>query len=168
MKNFLYVSRVRLENVRCFDDIELTRSESGDSASWTAILDDNATGKSAHLRAIAMGRCDQSSTAGLMKESDEGYVRRGTTQAKVTISLRDPDRDNSEVCITTNVIRESGRRGILRLRTHSGPSRLRYSKIHPSRHRTVLHRPLHTGRLISRRLLDCDEFTRSRKSGAVR
>ena len=108
----LYVSRIQLENVRCFDDIELTLSEPGDTASWTVILGDNATGKSTLLRAIAMGLCDESSAAGLMKESDEGYVRRGTTKAKITISLRDPDRSDSEVCITTNVIRESGRRGI--------------------------------------------------------
>ena len=59
----LYVSRIQLENVRCFDDIELALSEPGDTASWTVILGDNATGKSTLLRAIAMGLCDESSAA---------------------------------------------------------------------------------------------------------
>ena len=65
MKNMLYVSRIQLENVRCFDDIELALSEPGDTASWTVILGDNATGKSTLLRAITMGLCDESSAAGV-------------------------------------------------------------------------------------------------------
>ena len=109
----LYVSRIQLENVRCFDKIELTLSEPGDTANWTVILGDNATGKSTLLRAIAMGLCDESSAAGLMKESDEGYVRRGAEKAMIAIWLCDPDHGGDEVCITTSVIRESNRKGIV-------------------------------------------------------
>ena len=119
----LYVSRIRLENVRCFNDITLTLSEPADTASWTVILGDNATGKSTLLRAIAMGLCDEASAAGLMKESDEGYVRRDTSEAKITIWLREHDHGGSEVRITTKVIRESKRSGIFvdRVRQTTSP-----------------------------------------------
>ena len=109
----LYVSRIRLKNIRCFDDIELTLSELGDTASWTVILGDNATGKSTLLRAIAMGLCNESSAAGLMIESDEGYIRRDASEAKITIWLCEPDSDADEVCIETKLIRESNRRVII-------------------------------------------------------
>ena len=112
VKTMLYVSSVRLENVRCFGDIDLTLSEPSDTGNWTVIAGDNATGKSTLLRAIAMGLCDESSAAGLMKESDEGYVRRGYKRARITIRLRDPDRAGGELCITTEVIRESDHSGI--------------------------------------------------------
>ena len=108
----LYVSSVRLENVRCFDDIELTLSDPGNTGNWTVIVGDNATGKSTLLRAIAMGLCDESSAAGLMKESDEGYVRRGANRAEITIWLRDPDGRAGEVCIKTTVTQEPVRGGI--------------------------------------------------------
>ena len=107
------LTRVRLKNVRCFKDIELALSEPGNTANWTAILGDNATGKSTLLRTIAMGLCDESSAAGLMKESDEGYVRRGATEAEITICLYDPDCGDSEVCIKTMVTRKSNSSGIV-------------------------------------------------------
>ena len=123
MENMLYVSSIRLENVRCFNDITLTLSEPTDTASWTVILGDNATGKSTLLRAIAMGLCDEASAAGLMKESDEGYVRRDTNEAKITIWLREHDHGGSEIRITTRVIRESKRSGIFvdRVRQTTSP-----------------------------------------------
>ena len=121
----LYISSVRLENVRCFDDIEITLSDPADTGNWTVIVGDNATGKSTLLRAIAIGLCDESSAAGLMKESDEGYVRRGATAAEITICLRDPDESDGKVSITTKVIRESVRRGIFvdRVQQTTSPER---------------------------------------------
>ena len=109
----LYVSRIHLNNIRCFDDIELTLSEPDDTANWTIILGDNATGKSTLLRALAMGLCDESSAAGLMKESDEGYIRRQYNEATITIWLRDPEDNRDEVYIKTKLIQKSPHDGIL-------------------------------------------------------
>ena len=118
----LYVSRIRLENVRCFDDIELTLSELDDTANWTVILGDNATGKSTLLRAIAMGLCDESSAAGLMKESDVGYIRSNSNEAKITIWLHDRDFRGDEVYITTRLIREKSHSGFFdRVRQTTSP-----------------------------------------------
>ena len=47
---------------------------------WTVIVGDNSTGKSVLLRSLALGLCDQTSAAGLLRESDEGYIRRQRDQ----------------------------------------------------------------------------------------
>ena len=104
------ITRVRVSNVKCFggdgDGVDLSFRFNGDSAPWTAIVGDNAVGKTALLRCIAMGLCDESSAAGLMKESDEGYTRRSSNRPGViTIDLLDPLRPTEEFRITTTISR---------------------------------------------------------------
>lgn len=57
--------------------MEISYDLSGDAPPWTVIVGDNAAGKTTLLRSIAIGLCDESNAAGLMKESDSGYVRYG-------------------------------------------------------------------------------------------
>ena len=109
----LYLSRVQLSNVRCFDTLNITLSRPGNEPSgWNLVLGDNATGKSTLLRSIAMGLCDEASAAGLLKESDEGYIRRKETKAKIVIWLHDPNSPDKKFRITTEVKREEKGRGI--------------------------------------------------------
>jgi energy-coupling factor transporter ATP-binding protein EcfA2 len=54
---------------------------------WTVVVGDNAAGKTTLLRSIAIGLCDESSAAGLLKESDSGYVRFGGKKGKIVIGL---------------------------------------------------------------------------------
>lgn len=108
----LYISRVRLRDVRCFHKLDIKLSTPGSSAGWTLIVGDNATGKSTLLRSIAMGLCDEASAAGLLKESDEGYIRRGASEASITIWLYDARSPEQRLRITTKMIREEKRRGI--------------------------------------------------------
>ena len=72
--------RVRLVNVTCFEQLDIRLADPGELAGWTLVPRDNATGKSTSLRSIAMGLCDEASAAGLLKESDEGYARRGASK----------------------------------------------------------------------------------------
>ena len=122
----LYLSRVQLYNVRCFNelDIALGGPPGIEPAGWNLILGDNATGKSTLLRSIAMGLCDEASAAGLLKESDEGYIRRGETKATIVISLHDPNESGKKFRITTTVKREEKGRGIFadRVRQTTYPS----------------------------------------------
>jgi len=111
-QKMLYLSRVRLNNVRCFNELDLKLSGNDNPAGWTVFVGDNATGKSTLLRSIAMGLCDEASAAGLLKESDEGYIRRGQSQAQIDIELRDRLKPNTTFRITTSVIRKQGVRGI--------------------------------------------------------
>lgn len=108
----LYLSRFHLQNVRCFENISIDLGDSGPMSGWTVFVGDNATGKSTLLRSIAMGLCDEASAAGLMKESDEGYIRRGQTEARIRLDLFDPDDHLRKYTIKTTVTRIEGERGI--------------------------------------------------------
>jgi AAA domain, putative AbiEii toxin, Type IV TA system/AAA domain len=108
----LHLSRVQLQDVRCFDNLDIILGKPGEPAGWTLIVGDNATGKSTLLRSIAMGLCDEASAAGLLKESDEGYIRRGANKARITIWLHDTRSPWKKFRITTEVIRRKKGRGI--------------------------------------------------------
>ena len=54
----MYISKITLENVRCFENEPI---ELGDSHPSLLIAGNNATGKSSILRSIAMGLCDEAS-----------------------------------------------------------------------------------------------------------
>ena len=71
----LYVSRVELKNFRCFENLTIETDVTAQNAPWTLLTGDNASGKTTLLKAIALGLCDQSSAAGLLRESDSGYIR---------------------------------------------------------------------------------------------
>lgn len=102
----LIIKRVHIENIKSFDDIEITFGFTNASAPWTVIVGDNTVGKTAVLRCIAMGLCDESSAAGLMKESEEGYIRRSSPgPGIITIDLLDRNDSNLEYQIKTIIER---------------------------------------------------------------
>lgn len=71
----MYITKVRLEDVRCFEEavIDLSEHELGTSV---LIAGNNGIGKSAILRAIAMGLCDRDSAASLLRELEGNYIRK--------------------------------------------------------------------------------------------
>lgn len=69
----MYIKRVELENIRCFDKFEIDFEKRGSSV---LLLGDNGDGKSTILKSIAMGLCDQSSAAALFRELPGEFVRR--------------------------------------------------------------------------------------------
>ena len=85
----LYVSRVELKNFRCFENVIIEPNVGAASAPWTLLTGDNASGKTTLLKAIALGLCDGSSAAGLLRESDSGYIRYGKDKATIRIDLVD-------------------------------------------------------------------------------
>ena len=82
----LYIDRVKLQNFRCFKDVRIEPDTSAPTAPWTLFTGDNASGKTTLLKAIALGLCDGSSAAGLLRESDSGYIR--DQQHESTIEVR--------------------------------------------------------------------------------
>ena len=82
-----YVSRVELENFRCFESVSVEADVKAPCAPWTLLTGDNASGKTTLLKAIALGLCDRSSAAGLLRESDSGYIRNGQESGTVKIHL---------------------------------------------------------------------------------
>jgi len=69
----MYITKVELENVRCFEKFEIDFEQRGSSVLF---LGDNGDGKSTVLKSIAMGLCDESSAAALFRELPGDFVRR--------------------------------------------------------------------------------------------
>ncbi len=92
----MYISRVELKNFRCFENVAIEADVTPLRAPWTLLTGDNASGKTTLLKAIALGLCDRSSAAGLLRESDSGYIRHGQSTATIDIHLVDIADDGSE------------------------------------------------------------------------
>ena len=105
----LYVSGLELENIKCIAKLSLQFDDGGD-APWAVMVGDNATGKTVVLRSLALGLCDQTSAAGLMKESDEGYIRRPEKKGSIVVDLRDPDSPGTTYRITTVLTKEGSKK----------------------------------------------------------
>ena len=91
----LYVSSVELENFRCFESVTIEANHSEGEAPWTLLTGDNASGKTTLLKAIALGLCDRSSAAGLLRESDSGYIRDGQKTSRIKIQLTERDKGSA-------------------------------------------------------------------------
>jgi len=116
----MYIKKIVLKNIRCFKDIEISYDLSGDVPPWTVIVGDNAAGKTTLLRSIAIGLCDESNAAGLMKESDSGYVRDGEKEGKIIIDLSE---ENNNYRIETTIKHIKTKNGYFeRVRQKTTPS----------------------------------------------
>ena len=77
----MYIKRLYLKNIRCFKEITIDFEGHGSSI---LILGNNGDGKSTILKSLAMGLCDESSTAALFRELPGETVRRKKGQEEVT------------------------------------------------------------------------------------
>ena len=101
----MYISKVYLKNIRCFDELTLNFNKKSKPILWTTLLGDNSTGKTTLLRSIAIGLCDESSAAGLLRESEEGYIRNGSKgDGVIEITLSDY-QGKIKGTITTTIIK---------------------------------------------------------------
>lgn len=99
----LYISRIRLVDIRCFPGevvIDLTQP-SGDKPSWTLILGDNGTGKTSLLRSIAMCLCDETGASGLLTELPGHFIHHGREEARIELQLCSESPSNPTYSITT-------------------------------------------------------------------
>jgi len=73
----MYIKRIYLKNIRCFDELEIKFDKIGNSV---LILGDNGDGKSTLLKSLAIGLCDESSAAGLHRELPGELVRKSAKE----------------------------------------------------------------------------------------
>lgn len=85
----MYITEVSLKNIRCFDELTIDFAKLGSSI---LIAGDNGDGKSTILRSIAMGLCDESSAAALLRELPGDFVRKNTTRGVISVSLQMKNR----------------------------------------------------------------------------
>ncbi|MEU8668149.1 AAA family ATPase [Streptomyces anulatus] len=93
----MYVSRVRVENIKSFHgprvvDLTLTRPD-GSHAGWTVLAGRNGAGKTTLLRALALALSGPGAARSLMPDFDN-WVARGTSVGRAQVVItRDPDYD---------------------------------------------------------------------------
>jgi predicted ATP-binding protein involved in virulence len=102
----LYISQLKLKNIKCFDEIFIDFENDSKSVLWSVILGDNAVGKTTLLRSIAMGLCDEASAAALMKESPTEYLRKNEKDGSIEITLK-KNKTGKEFKIKTEIIKKS-------------------------------------------------------------
>ena len=83
----MYVKRVKLTNIRCFEHIEIDLSSKGDIRKWTVFLGGNGVGKTTVLRSIATALGDRESAAALLRDLPGEWVRRESADKTGTIRI---------------------------------------------------------------------------------
>src|SRR6266540_3712222 len=108
----MYINRVQLIDIRQFDKLDLSfTAESGKALKWSLFLGDNATGKTTLLRSIAVGLCDESSAAGLVRELTGSLVRKGSSKRGIIqIELVDSNGTAWTLETTLEPLRRTGDR----------------------------------------------------------
>ena len=90
----MYIKKVTLKNVCCFEDFTLDFNLPQDSGHCAVLLGDNGTGKTTVLRSIAMGLCGETSASALLRELYTDWIRYQAVDktAIIRIEFAAPDR----------------------------------------------------------------------------
>jgi predicted ATPase len=106
----LFVSKVELSNIKCFQELIVDFESPSFNSHWTMILGDNSIGKSTLLKSIALGLCNESDATTLMKTSEAygEFIRKGAKEGYIKIHLyQDMPTGRSNYVITTKIAKKS-------------------------------------------------------------
>lgn len=81
------ISKITLDDIRCFKHLEIDFRTEGGTIDWLVILGDNGVGKTTILRSIALGISEQSGASGLIDELDGDWIRKGNKKATIRIDI---------------------------------------------------------------------------------
>jgi len=92
----MYIKRIILKNIRGFEelDFDLTRSD-GSYAGWTVFTGDNGSGKSALLKAIAVGLVGKE-TARALQPNFQGWIRESEIEASIQLETIERFEDDPD------------------------------------------------------------------------
>jgi hypothetical protein len=86
----MYISRVHLENIRSFRELEIDLSgREGGPRRPTLIIGKNGTSKTSLLRAIALGLCDMTDANALISEPIGAMIHRDATEGRIRLWLEE-------------------------------------------------------------------------------
>lgn len=103
----MYISEIDIENIKCFEKLILSfENNEKKLCLWNVILGDNSSGKTSLLRCIAIGLCEPTSSAALMKELSSEFLRDSDRPGIIKITLTDQQAE--KYVITTKISQEHG------------------------------------------------------------
>lgn len=92
----MYIDKVRLTNIRGFDDLDFDFARpDGSHAGWTVFTGNNGSGKSALLKAIAIGLTGRD-TARSLQPSFHRWIRHGSGDQEAAIQLEIVRREKDD------------------------------------------------------------------------
>jgi len=104
----VYIKKVTLKDVCCFEDLTLEFNLPKASGHWAVLLGDNSTGKTTVLRSIAMGLCGETSASALLRELYTDWVRYQAVNKTARIRIEFAALDRPEpVWIETKITESS-------------------------------------------------------------
>ncbi|MGR3318192.1 MAG: AAA family ATPase, partial [Candidatus Anammoxibacter sp.] len=102
----MHISKIKLHNIRCFEDETLNLEDTNGRCKGFVILGDNGVGKTTLLRSIAMSLSGEGSASGLLDGIEGGMIKDNAKDGYVRLTLKSEDnKDTYE--ITTYLIKES-------------------------------------------------------------
>jgi energy-coupling factor transporter ATP-binding protein EcfA2 len=85
----MYLRKLRLENIRGFDELELDLSEPSGVRLWTVLIGANGTGKTTLLRTIAIGLAAESDANAMLASPIGALVKDGRKFGDITLTVSD-------------------------------------------------------------------------------
>ena len=90
----MYINRVILENIKGFKSLDFSfiRPNGGSPAGWTVITGENASGKTALLKAIAIALVGPD-FARVLQPSLQGWIRKACGEGEIAVQIKPHDAD---------------------------------------------------------------------------
>ena len=123
----LQLSRLTLENVRCFGDVDLSFEDVTQVArTKTLIIGPNGHGKTTIMRAIAIGLCPKREANSLVDSLPGPMIRvskkgKSSNQGRIVLHLKDPKKPGQHFSITTLIYRDESNQEYLEKETEPSP-----------------------------------------------
>lgn len=83
----IIISGVHLENIRCFENLDLSFKPNNDVKQFILLFGENSVGKTTLLRSIALGLCDQVTAAALIKNLPGDWLRKDKGDGIISLNL---------------------------------------------------------------------------------
>ena len=81
------ISKITIDNIRCFEHLEIDLNSKNGASNLVLIVGNNGVGKTTVLRSIALGICEQSGASGLIDELEGNWIRDGKKDATIKIEI---------------------------------------------------------------------------------